>query len=96
VVFYDRVEPLVRGHHAPEAAVLGYVLSHEIAHVLQGVARHSETGIMRARWSDNDFKLMGIRALIFTAEDIQLIQHHLALREASAGCSELLSTSAEP
>ena len=87
VIFHDRLEPLLGGHHAPAATILGYVLAHEIAHVLQGVARHSETGIMRARWTDNDFKLMGERLLTFTAEDVQLIRHHLALCGASAGRS---------
>ena len=91
VIFYDRVDPLLRGHNAPAATILGYVLAHEIAHVLQGIARHSEMGIMRARWTDNDFKQMGIRVLMFTAEDVQLIRRRLAPRDASAGCSELLS-----
>jgi hypothetical protein len=91
VIFYDRVDPLLRGHNAPAATILGYVLAHEIAHVLQGVARHSETGIMRARWTDNDFKQMGIRVLMFTAEDIQLIRRHLASQDAPRGCSEVLN-----
>src|ERR1700733_3174079 len=89
VVFYDRVKPLLEGHHAPEATILGYVLAHEIAHVLQGIVRHSETGIMRARWTDSDFKLMGVRLLMFTNEDIQLIRRRLAPRDATAGCSQL-------
>jgi hypothetical protein len=88
VIFYDRVEPLLRGHDAPQATVLGYVLAHEIAHVLQGIARHSETGIMRARWTDNDLKQMGIKVLAFTPEDVQLIRRPLAPRDASAGCSD--------
>ncbi len=88
VVFYDRVEPLLGGRHAPQATVLGYVLAHEIAHVLQGIARHSETGIMRARWTDNDLKQMGLKELTFTPEDVQLIRRRLAHRDASAGCSE--------
>lgn len=87
VVFYDRVKPLLEGHHAPEATILGYVLAHEIAHVLQGIVRHSETGIMRARWIDSDFKLMGLRLLLFTNEDVQLIRHRLPPRQTSAGCS---------
>jgi len=86
VIFYDRVVPLLQGHHAPQATVLGYVLAHEIAHVLQGIARHSETGIMRACWTDSDFKLIGVRQLMFTPEDVQLIRHRLRPREASAGC----------
>jgi len=91
VIFYDRVEPLLRGHHAPEATILGYVLVHEITHVLQGVARHSKTGIMRAHWTENDLKQMGSRELRFTAEDVQVIRQRLSRRDGSAGCSELLS-----
>ena len=91
VVFYDRVEPLLRGHHAPQATVLGYVLAHEIAHVLQGIARHSETGIMRARWTDNDLKQMGIKVLMFTPEDVQLMRRRLEPEEVLTGCSVLLS-----
>ncbi len=89
VIFYDRVDPLLRGHNAPAATILGCVLAHEIAHVLQGIARHSETGIMRARWTDNDFKQMGIRVLMFTTEDVELIRHRLApvmRRQAVPSC----------
>ncbi len=90
VIFYDRVDPLLRGHNAPSATILGYVLAHEIAHVLQGIARHSEVGIMRARWTDNDFKQMGIRVLMFTAGDVQMIRRRLAFQDAPRGCSESL------
>jgi hypothetical protein len=87
VVFYDRVKPLLVGHHAPEATILGYVLAHETAHVLQGIARHSETGIMRASWTDGDFQLMGTRLLTFTPEDVQLVRRRLAPPDETAGCS---------
>jgi len=87
VIFYDRVEPLLRGHHAPQAKILGYVLAHEIGHVLQGVARHSESGIMRARWLENDFKQMGMGTLTFTNDDVKLIRRSLRTAGASAGCS---------
>lgn len=84
-IFYDRVEPLLRLSHAPEATLLGYVLAHEIAHVLQGIARHSETGVMRAHWTDSDFEQMRNRVLPFAAEDVQLIRQRLALRDTPAG-----------
>ena len=83
-IFFDRVDPLLRGHHAPQATVLGYVLAHEIGHVLQGIARHSETGVMRARWLDNDFKQMGMGVLTFTSEDVQLMQRRLVPRDSAA------------
>jgi len=91
VIFYDRVDPLLRGHHAPQATILGYVLAHEIGHVLQGIARHSETGVMRARWLENDFKQMGIGVLAFTNEDVQLMQRRLVSRDPTAGCPEPLN-----
>jgi hypothetical protein len=84
VIFYDRVEPLLQLHHAPQATVLGYVLAHEIAHILQGTARHSETGVMRARWTENDFQQMRIRMLTFTSEDVLLIRQRLAHCDTSA------------
>jgi hypothetical protein len=78
VIFYNRLDRVLRGHGAPQEAILGYVLAHEIAHVLQGDQRHSKTGIMRAHWTDNDFKQMGIRVLTFTPEDVQVIRQYLA------------------
>jgi hypothetical protein len=30
-------------------------LVHEISHVLQGTNRHSETGVMKARWNQEDY-----------------------------------------
>lgn len=85
-IFYDRVVPVLREHPSRQAAILGYVLAHEIAHVLQGVARHSETGIMRACWTENDFSQMGSGVLSFTAEDVELIQRRLE-RVASTSCN---------
>jgi hypothetical protein len=86
VIFFDRVAPLLRGHHAPESAVLGYVLAHEIGHVLQGVARHSEIGVMRARWLENDFRQMGIGVLTFTNDDVRIIRSRLGAIEPAPSC----------
>jgi len=57
VVFYDRIERAAKGS-AQASTVLAHVMTHEIAHLLQGGARHSETGVMKARWYQNDFDLM--------------------------------------
>jgi hypothetical protein len=76
-IFFDRIAPFLEGHHAPGATILGYVMAHEIAHVLQGGTRHTEAGIMRPRWTDNDFTQMGHGALTFTREDVELIRRRL-------------------
>jgi hypothetical protein len=71
-VFYDRVSRL-----SPDAPNLfGYVLAHEIAHVLQGKARHSGEGIMKPHWDGSDYSLMGVYGLRFTDEDAALILNH--------------------
>src|SRR5262245_52400713 len=46
-VFYDRV----KDRPGPVSGVLGHVIAHEVAHILQGQVRHSESGIMKAHWT---------------------------------------------
>ncbi len=81
-VFYDRVEAisLVR-----TPVVLGYVLAHEITHVLQGICRHSDTGIMKAHWVPADFMAMMWHRVNFEEVDVDLIQRGLTARTAADG-----------
>ena len=76
-VFYDRVKSPTT---SARAAVLAYVLLHEITHILQGIERHSETGIMKAAWSRNDYATMQNGVLCFTDADIDLIQNGINRR----------------
>ena len=46
---------------------------HEITHVLEGVNRHSETGIMKAHWDTMDWRTMRHSFLPFADEDLRLI-----------------------
>jgi len=72
-IFWDRIQrtPLPK-------KVLGHVMVHEITHILEGIDRHSEEGIMRAHWSEDDFGAMGVKPLPFAPEDVSLI--HLGLK----------------
>ena len=92
VVFYDRIAPLLREHDAIQAKILGHVLAHEITHVLQGMARHSETGLMRARWARDDYSQMGLGGIPFSTEDVGFIRLGIATFEAKAGCPEALNS----
>jgi hypothetical protein len=81
VVFYDRV--LSRAPWNDQAvvgALYGHVLAHEICHILQGVARHSETGMMKAHWTAGDVDLMVSQQLRFTDEDVEMIHRGLEKR----------------
>jgi len=75
-VFYDRISRTTLNDLLP--TVLGYVLAHEITHVLQRIDRHSETGVMKAHWTNGDLDKMVSKRLSFTAEDIELIRRGLA------------------
>jgi len=77
-VFWDRVERLSR--FAPPNFVLAHVLVHEITHILQGIDRHSESGVMKARWTPEDYYAMASKPLPFTSQDVELIQLGLARR----------------
>jgi hypothetical protein len=77
-IFYDRtLEPVV-GNREASIDLLGHVLVHEIAHVLQGVTRHSEEGVMKARFTQADRRQMRSAPLPFTLLDAELIRRSLA------------------
>ena len=78
-VFWDRIESQFR--LAPPVVVLAHVLVHEITHILQGINRHSESGVMKSRWTANDLRAMASKPLPFTALDVELIRHALESRK---------------
>jgi hypothetical protein len=82
VVLYDRIEKIADGPNQA-STFLAHVMTHEITHLLQGIARHSQTGVMKAHWDAQDFLQMAHSPLPFAQEDIDLIQ--LGLRRLVAG-----------
>lgn len=63
---------------APAVIVLAHVLVHEITHILEGIDRHSESGVMKAQWTVEDYRAMADKPLPFAAIDVDLIQRGLA------------------
>jgi len=78
-IFWDRIKRPPSPYR-----VLAHVMVHEITHILEGVARHSAEGIMKARWSDDDFGAIGITPLSFAPEDVLMIHDGLKTRNSSA------------
>jgi hypothetical protein len=68
-VFYDRVSAILG--NVPN--LLGYVLAHEIGHVLEGAPRHSSQGILKANWNGRDYGSMSVLELRFTREDEEMM-----------------------
>jgi hypothetical protein len=60
--------------HMPE--FLGNVLAHELTHELEGVARHSSEGLMKAFWSARDYADMVRGPLALAAVDLDLLRAH--------------------
>ena len=81
-VFYDRVQRSIE--HARLCYLLAYVLIHEITHVLQGVGRHSERGVMKPRWEARDYIGMECGTFSLTEEDVRLIHRGLDARTRRA------------
>jgi hypothetical protein len=79
VVFYDRLQQ-------PEPdrlpGLLAHVMVHEITHILQGVNRHSESGVMKAHWTSRDLDEIAFRPLPFTEMDVVLIHEGLDSRDS--------------
>lgn len=82
-LFMDRVEPMVDSNPVASAFLLGHVLAHEMAHVLQRINRHSDTGVLKAHWSEMEIRSMQLEHLRFTHYDAALIFQ--GMRSCAAG-----------
>ena len=76
-IFWDRVEKAVMGADRLRTFLLAHVMAHEIAHIIEGVDRHSETGLMKASWTKKEIEEMSVRSLSLAPEDVRLIQQVL-------------------
>ncbi len=78
-IYYERVVHTARSY---PGEFLGHVMAHEIAHLLQGMARHSEEGVLKARWSVDEQERMSYRPMSFSAQDADLIHRGIRWRAA--------------
>jgi hypothetical protein len=79
-VMYGRIREAAQESRR-EQPILAHVLAHEISHVLQAINRHSETGIMKTRWNQEDYDAMQQKPMEFTSFDVTLIQDGLRARK---------------
>jgi hypothetical protein len=76
IVFLDRVKELSRNRGI---SLMPNVLIHEITHILEGINRHSATGVMKARWDEKDYFAMRCQPLDFAPQDVTLIYDGLKI-----------------
>ena len=91
VVFWDRME-----FGLAPSSLLAHVMVHEITHILEGVSRHSESGIMKAHWEGDDYSHMDTKPLAFTRADIDLIYRGLDARASHLAPSTLAAANSAP
>jgi hypothetical protein len=72
-VFLDRIEQTKY-----PAFVLAHVIVHELAHMVQGINRHSDAGIMKPHWTGRELLDMRSRPFPFSHEDVVLIYDGLS------------------
>jgi len=80
-VFAHRALELEKKNFADEAAILGAIMAHEIGHLLLGRSRHSSSGIMRARWGDEELKLIATGRMWFTDDEASRLVSMVAKRQ---------------
>ncbi|MBY0504154.1 MAG: hypothetical protein K2X03_09595 [Bryobacteraceae bacterium] len=75
-VVYPRVLQLTEFHAgaAPLSTVLGYVMAHELAHMLMRSHAHS-AGVMSASWTVADLRAMSQRHLRFSPAEASALQY---------------------
>lgn len=67
-VFYDRASELHSASNVDPSDILGNVIAHELGHLLLGCSSHVSSGIMRARWEEDELYRVARGSLLFTAE----------------------------
>lgn len=74
MLLMDRLYPEIKRNPLHAGYPLGHVLAHEMGHVLEGIARHSEAGVMKGSWSLHEtLDMWSQKRLSFTTHDAELI-----------------------
>ena len=80
-VFYDRVTT-VGWTDAGVVDLLSLVMAHEIGHLLLPYGSHSDTGVMRSRWSVTELQRVNLARVGFTSSQAEAIRRRLLGNDA--------------
>ncbi len=72
--FYGRIGAAAQQYRTDVAKLLGFVLAHELGHILLAGGSHSPTGIMSDRWGQFKMDLVAESLLRFTKEQAASIR----------------------
>jgi hypothetical protein len=70
-VFLRAAQDKAAEANLPRLLVLAYAAAHEVGHLLLGNDAHTSRGLMKARWTNDDFQAMAQGRLHFTSEQVK-------------------------
>jgi hypothetical protein len=76
-VFFGSVERLHQECGVSVGRVLGYVMAHELGHLMLGTKAHTAMGIMQPHWSSEQLRAISQGSLLFTPEQATLMRKRL-------------------
>lgn len=76
-VFCDRIKNTANGSDRLGTFLLAHIMAHEIVHILEGIDRHSATGLMKPSWTQMEIEGMSVHPLSLAPEDVRLIHNGL-------------------
>jgi hypothetical protein len=77
-VIYERIRQIARRRHVASGLLLGYVIAHELGHLLLPAHSHSSSGLMRP---DLDMERAATKKLRFSADQVALILERLTVQQ---------------
>ncbi len=80
----ERVMGIARGALTDYSTLLGRAIAHEIGHLLLGHSRHSQSGLMRAIWSQEEIRRVRPADWRFSEAEAAQMRQGLAARAPAA------------
>jgi len=80
--YFQAIQATSEQHHGDSGVLLGFVMAHELGHLLLG-AGHTPDGVMQAAWSQKQMDALRQRWLRFTEEGAARIRRSLETRTAA-------------
>ena len=84
IIFVNRIQAAGNHDLLFTSRLLGHVLAHEIGHVLMRTDQHSPQGVMKERWTEDDYAEIRRSYLMFTDENVTAILAAIAAEEHRA------------
>jgi hypothetical protein len=79
-IFHHRVRGLATSSGTSSEVILGHMLAHESGHLFLGFGGHSDDGIMRVPWGDEDLERAEVGKLKFDSQQAERIRQQVAER----------------